>query len=221
MSAYFVTATGTDIGKTFVTAGLIRHLRGQGMKATALKPIVSGFTMATAQTSDPGQLLAAMGEDVTPENLDRLSPWCFEAALSPDMAAAREARTVPYDDMVSLCRRAAGEAQGPLFIEGVGGVLVPLDGTHTVLDWMADLALPVILVAGSYLGTISHTLSALSAMEARGLIPKAIALNDTGDGPVPLGETAETIGRFASVPIAAIARNADNAGFAGLAALLK
>jgi len=221
MSAWFITATGTDIGKTFVTAGLIRHLRGQGKMVAALKPIVSGFTMDAAAASDPGQLLAALDEPLTEETVTRLSPWRFAAPLSPDMAAAREGRELPYADMLAHCRAAVAEARGTLLIEGVGGVMVPLDTRHTVLDWMADLALPAILVAGSYLGTISHTLTALAAMGARGLVPAVLVINDTGAGPVPPAETAETIARFApSLPIVAIPRDADDAEFAALAARL-
>ncbi len=221
MSAYFVTATGTDIGKTFVTAGLIRHLRAQGRAVSALKPVVSGFQMETAAQSDPGQLLSALGEPVTPETVARIAPWRFTAPLSPDMAAAHEGREIPYVDVVAFCRRAAAEAQGPLLIEGVGGVMVPLDARHTVLDWMADLRLPVILMAGSYLGTISHTLTALSALGQRGLALAALALNDTGQSPVPLAETAAAIARFAGdVPIVTIARAAADGDFAPLAARL-
>ncbi|MBU6473968.1 MAG: dethiobiotin synthase [Alphaproteobacteria bacterium] len=220
MSAYFVTATGTDIGKTFVTAGLLRRLRAQGRAVSALKPVVSGFAMATAAQSDPGQLLAALGEPVTPETVARIAPWRYAAPLSPDMAAAREGREIPYDEMVGFCRRAA-ETAGTLLIEGVGGVMVPLDAQHTVLDWMSELRLPVILVAGSYLGTISHTLTALSALGQRGLALAALALNDTGQSPVPLGETAAAIARFAGdVPIVTIARAAADGDFAPLAACL-
>lgn len=205
MSAFFVTATGTDIGKTFVTAGLIRHLREHGKSARAFKPVVSGFDIATAAVSDPGVLLDAMDEKITPEALDRVSPWRFAAALSPDMAAAREGRALDFDAIVSAC--GAQPSDGTLFIEGVGGVMVPLDARHTVLDLMAALKLPLILVAGSYLGTISHTLTALDALRRRDLTIAALVVNDSGDGAVPLDETIAAIARFApDVPIAAIPR---------------
>ena len=221
MSAIFVTATGTDIGKTFVTSGLIRYLRGQGKAVAALKPVVSGFTMEAAAASDPGQLLGALGEPVTEATIARLSPWRFTAPLSPDMAAAREGKGLPYGDILAFCRRAMADAGGTLLIEGVGGVMVPLDARHTVLDWMADLSLPTILLAGSYLGTISHTLTALAAMAGRGLVPAVLAINHTGDSPVPLAETAETIARFApTLPIVTIPRDARDADFAALAARL-
>jgi dethiobiotin synthetase len=74
--------------------------------------------------------------------------------------------------------------------------MVPLDARHTVMDWMAALELPVIMVAGSYLGTISHTLTALDVVARRGLSVKALVINETGDGAVPLAETKATIARF-------------------------
>ena len=221
MSAFFVTGTGTDIGKTFVTSGLIRHLRRQDRPVSALKPVVSGFALENAAVSDPGMLLAALDEPLTDANIARLSPWQYAAALSPDMAAAREGNSVPYDDILAVCRRAIAETQGTLLIEGVGGAMVPLDARHTVLDWMADLDLPTILVAGSYLGTISHTLTALAAMADRGLVPAVLAINDTGDSPVSLTETADTIARFApTLPIVTIPRDAKDVDFATLAAKL-
>ena len=95
MTAYFVTSTGTGIGKTFVTAGLIRALRDAGKPVDALKPVVSGFDIATSALSDPGVLLEALDEPVTPEGLLRVSPWQFAAPLSPDMAAVAGVIRVP------------------------------------------------------------------------------------------------------------------------------
>ncbi|MBS0277775.1 MAG: dethiobiotin synthase [Proteobacteria bacterium] len=207
MSAYFVTATGTDIGKTFVTAGLIRHLRNAGEEVDAFKPVVSGFDIATAALSDPGVLLGALDEAVTPESLDRLSPWRFAAPLSPDMAAAREGKSLDFDAIVSTCKKRIAQSEGTLFIEGVGGVMVPLDETHTVLDWMKALDLPLIVVTGSYLGTISHTLTAMECLSRKGLVVKALVINDSGDGAVPMEETKAALARFLpDVTLAALPR---------------
>jgi dethiobiotin synthetase len=206
MTAFFVTSTGTDIGKTFVTAGLIRALRAAGRKVDALKPVVSGFDIATSALSDPGVLLEALGEKVTPEALERISPWRFAAPLSPDMAAAREERFIPFNELVELCEDAAKAAEGTLFIEGVGGVMVPLDARRTVLDWMRALNLPLIVVTGSYLGTISHTLTALEVVARARLKVAALVINDSGDGAVPMEETVATLRRFAGVPTATLPR---------------
>lgn len=206
MSAFFVTATGTDIGKTFVTAGLIRHLRRLGHKVDAFKPVLSGFEMGGAAQSDAGQLLAALEHDVTLETLDRMAPWRFTAPLSPDMAAAHENRSIDFQALVSACRVKAADRYHTLFIEGVGGVMVPLDARHTVLDWMVELNIPIILVTGSYLGTISHTLTALSVLSVHNLNTRAVVVNETPGG-VSMDETMSTIGRFApGIPLCPLLR---------------
>src|SRR3546814_14976999 len=105
-----------------------------------------------------------------------MSPWRFAAPLSPDMAAAREGRSVPFDELVDYCRSRAAEASGPLLVEGVGGAMVPLGACHNVLDWIAALGFPALLVSGTYLGAISHALPTLAALGARGVEVAAIVL---------------------------------------------
>ena len=196
MTAIFVTGAGTDVGKTFLTAALIRHWRSAGHAVAAFKPIASGFDPATAQNSDPGVLLAALERPIS--DMDTISPWRFAAPLSPDMAAAREGRTLDFEAIVEFSRRAAASADRVL-IEGVGGIMVPLDERHTVLDWMSALRLPILLVAGSYLGTISHTLTALRVLAQRNLTVVAVAVSESATPGAPLEETVATITRFADL----------------------
>ena len=197
MSAIFITATGTDVGKTFIAAALIRHFRQMGRVVDAIKPVVSGFDPAQAATSDPGVLLDALGLPATAQEINRISPWRFRAALSPDLAAAREGRSIDVDAVVKFCQSAIERRRDILLIEGVGGVMVPLDAERTVLDVMMALQLPLILVAGSYLGTISHTLTALDALYRRGMKVLAIIVSETPGSAVPLDETVAAIARFA------------------------
>ncbi|WP_374653186.1 dethiobiotin synthase [Dongia sp.] len=223
MTGYFVTATGTDIGKTYLGAALLRHWRREERAIAALKPVMSGFDPADVAGSDAGQLLMAMGAPMDSGGLNLISPWRFAAPLSPDMAAAREGRTIPYAKLVDTCRAVAGmmPEEGRLIIEGVGGIFVPLDDRHTVMDWMKDLQLPVLLVAGSYLGTISHTLAALAAMKLHGLAPHAVIVNESPVSPVPIAETVEVLRRHApDTRILTLKRNPDAAAIAALAGAL-
>jgi dethiobiotin synthetase len=197
VAAYFVTSTGTDIGKTFVTAGLIRYLRESNQPVGALKPVVSGYDSSVVETSDPAVLLSALGRQITADEVDRIAPWRFRAPLSPDLAAAREGRSVDFDKLISFSRSAIDAATGPLFIEGVGGIMVPLDARRTVLDWMAALNIPVLLVVGGYLGTISHTLTALDVLAQRKLTIAAIVVSESVRDTVALEDTVESITRFA------------------------
>jgi dethiobiotin synthetase len=197
VTAIFITGTGTDVGKTFVGASLIRHLRQMGRSVDAIKPVVSGFDPDQPAASDAGILLQALGFPVTPQNIERISPWRFRAAISPDLAARREGRRIDVDDVVAFCKSAIEDRREILLVEGVGGIMVPLDGQRTILDVMMALQLPLILVVGSYLGTISHTLTALDALFRRDMSVLAIIVSETPGSPVPLGETVAAIARFA------------------------
>lgn len=207
MSAFFVTGSGTEIGKTFVTVALIHELRRRHRHVAALKPVASGFDPAKAAASDPGILLAALGEMPTPAAFDLIAPWRFHAPLSPDMAARREGRVLDFAALVGHSRQAIVAATGTLLIEGVGGVMVPLDEDHTVLDWIDTLRLPALVVTGSYLGAISHALTSLDALANRGLTVAALVVNETPQSSVALDETVATIARFTDgVPVVALPR---------------
>jgi dethiobiotin synthetase len=224
MSAIFLTATGTDIGKTFVGIGLIRELKERGRDVAAVKPVVSGFEAWSAPASDPARLLAALDLPASEDEIARISPWRFGPALAPDIAARREGRRVDFAAVVEFSRREAAACADVLLIEGIGGVMVPLDERHTVLDWMAELRLPVLLVAGSYLGTISHTLTALAALRQRHLKVAALIVSETADSTVPLEDAAASIARFAAgVPVLALpllAPGRHHAAFGEIADLL-
>lgn len=196
MAAYFVTSTGTDVGKTFVTAGLIRTLRVSNQAVAALKPVVSGYDSSVVETSDPAVLLKALGRPVAADEVERIAPWRFRAPLSPDLAAAREGRSIAFDALIDHSRTAIANTNGILFIEGVGGIMVPLDAKRTVLDWMAALNIPLLLVVGGYLGTISHTLTALDVLAQRRLSIAAIVVSESERNPVELDDTVASIARF-------------------------
>ena len=178
MSSYFITATGTGIGKTYVTASLAR----QSPNLQALKPIISGYN--DAEETDTHLLLKAQNK----QNPDSISPWRFAAALSPDIAARREGKTIAFDELIEWCREQMVKKQ-----------TTPITERHTVLDWMAALQIPVILVAGSYLGTISHTLSSIVVLKARHIKIQRLILSESIESPMPLEETAEAIERFSGI----------------------
>jgi dethiobiotin synthetase len=198
MTAVFITATGTDIGKTFIARGMIAELRARGRSVDALKPVITGFDPRAPQTSDTGRLLLALGAALTPERIAAVSPCRLREPLSPDMAARREGTAVDFAALVAHGRRAVAANRDALIIEGIGGIMVPLDDRHTVLDWMIEFDLPLILAAGSYVGTLSHTLTALDVLDRAGLKVAAVVVNETPGSAATLEETAAAIRRFAA-----------------------
>lgn len=218
MPGYFITATGTEIGKTFCTAGLIRAGRDAGHAFAGIKPVMSGFDAASAADCDAAAILSAMGRDVTPRNLAAISPWRFKAPLSPDMAAEAEGRAIDFATLMAFCEMAVLEAPGVLLIEGVGGVAVPLDERRRVTDWIAGLTLPAVLVAGAYLGTLSHTITAAEALLTRGIKIEMIIINELEPGPVPAAQTRDVLARhLPGQHIAVITQGAKPAMFTPLA----
>lgn len=221
MAAFFVTGSGTDIGKTWICAGLLRHWRARGMHPAAFKPVVSGYDEAAPQGSDPAELLLALGRTVDPAALAAIAPYRFRAPLSPDQAAGLEDQALSIDDVVSACRSAMAAAEGPLLIEGAGGVMTPLNEHDTVLDLAARLGLPVVFVAGSYLGAISHALTGLHAGRTRGLAVAAVIVNESVTDSVGLAQTAAGLaGHFPHAPVLAAPRNAAGAVWASISAAL-
>lgn len=221
MKTLFITGAGTEIGKTLVTTLLVQQLREAGHRVQALKPVVTGFDPNESEMSDSGLLLNALEERLTDDHLARVSPWRFAAPLSPDMAAARENRRIDFRALIAFCKASRVDVDIVL-IEGIGGVMVPLDREHTVLDWIEALAAPVVLVVGSYLGTLSHTLTAAGMLEARGQSLAGVIVSASVDQPVPVEETADVMRRFLGpTPVHVLPRLGDGDAAPDLVSLLR
>ena len=151
MRGLFVTGTGTDVGKTVVAACLVRAL-----DADYWKPIQSGLAAA----DDAAEIDRLTG---LPPARNHPFVYALQAPLSPHEAARREGVVIDLD------RFHLPRTERPLVVEGAGGLLVPLNRDCLMIDLIARLGLPVVLVGLSGLGTINHTLLSLEALRRRGL----------------------------------------------------
>ena len=221
MSAFFVTSTGTDIGKTYVGCGLLGHWRAEGRKVAAFKPLLSGFNSEQLAESDAGRLLTALGLPVDAAGLDQVSPWRYTAAVSADSAAAKEGKQVEYQAVLRASRTFLQGGHDVALIEGAGGIMAPLSDDRTMLDFAVDIQLPAILVVGSYLGTLSHSLTALSIMEVRKVPVALIIMNETAGSTVPLADNALALARrWPATPVRALPRDASPQAIAAIAEFL-
>ena len=125
-----------------------------------------------------------------------------------------EGRRIDVAEVVAFCQNAVATRRDVLLIEGVGGIMVPLDDQRTILDVMMALRLPLILVTGSYLGSISHTLTALDSLFTRDMNVMAVIVSETPGSAVPLDEVVATIGRFTE-PVIGLPRSGPRAGDPG------
>ncbi len=207
--ALFVAGAHTDVGKTFCACALIRAAHAQGLSVEALKPVVSGFDPDHWADSDPGRLLAALDRPLTAQTLDAISPLRFRAPLSPPMAARLEGVDLRLAALETFCRQGLAGADADLvLVEGAGGVMSPMAEDATCLDLMMALRLPALVVGGSYLGAISHTLTAIETLRSRGLPILAAVISESGDRDAPdFRDTVASVAAFAGdLPVLAAPR---------------
>lgn len=210
MPGLFITATGTDVGKTFIACALIRALKAEGREVGAFKPVLSGFE--GIEGSDAGRLMQALGET----DLDRMSPLRFIAPLAPPSAARLEGETLTLDDLAARCvARLSDEEWKLTLIEGAGGLMSPLAEDGANLDLIQRLQLPSILVSGSYLGSISHTFTAIEVLLTRGLALRAVVISQSpGDNP-PLSEMTNAMQQYyPTIPVVVVPRDDEEAAWA-------
>lgn len=203
MSGVFVTAIGTDCGKTHVSAAVLRELTARGRPALALKPVMSGFSPDELEASDAGRLLRAMGRAVSAEAIAGICWKSFVEPLAPNVAARRAGVAMDYASLLGFVRdRITGPAR-PVLVEGAGGVMSPLTDTHTNIDLASDLALPVLLLATSYLGAVSHTLTAVDVLRRRGCAPTTIVVSQPTANAGEPAPFIEELARWTDIPLVA------------------
>lgn len=184
---FFITGSGTSVGKTLVTASLAYQLRISGKRVSALKPVISGYADVTAE-SDTALLLQSLGQAVNPVTVEAVSPWRFKAELAPNMAATKEGRGIEFLDVMAFCNMP--RTSEITLIESAGGVMSPLTNTHTMLDWVEALECPAVVVVGTYLGAISHALTSCEVLRARGVVVQAVVVSESTQGAMSVDKTA-------------------------------
>lgn len=201
MQGFFITGTGTEIGKTFIAALLSRGLHEKGISVCPVKPIASGGVLLGDDliSEDAHVYRCLAGVD---EPLSTLNPFCLKRPVSPHFAAEIEMTPIPFDDIDCALSRLAQQYDA-LLIEGIGGWLVPLSYETTVADYAARLKLPVIIVSANVLGTLNHTLLTIEAIRKRNVeLAGVIVTGPTPDMEPDMAENnVETIRRMGRVEI--------------------
>jgi dethiobiotin synthetase len=169
----FITGTDTDVGKTWVAAGLTAALRPQGVKAVYFKPVQSGCPEEGGRLVPTDAKFARTLAGLT-EPLEVLSPIALRLPLAPGVAAAQAGVVVDLERIAASLRDLAERSEF-FVVEGAGGLYVPLVGLDfLVLDLIRWLGLPLAVVAKSGLGTINHTVLTVKAALAAATNPGVI-----------------------------------------------
>ena len=173
----FITSTGTNIGKTYCTVEILKEMLHRKVLFNAYKPILSGFDICNIKDSDSYKILKTNKQKPEIEDIKEISPWLFEKPIAPSIAAKKENKSLKYNDVLEWCLKKSDNNIINIF-EGAGGVLVPIEKIKTSLDLMKDLNSKVVLVVGNYLGSVSHTLSAIQNLQHANLQIINIIINE-------------------------------------------
>ncbi|CAM3563601.1 dethiobiotin synthase [Halomonas lysinitropha] len=168
MSAFFVTGTDTDAGKTLVTSGLLALARRRGLSTLGLKPVASGCE-ATHEGLRNADALALQAQSHPATDYDSINPIAFAPAIAPHLAARRAGLTLALDTLVERTRPLLERGHNLALVEGAGGWRVPLNESEDLSALAVRLELPVLLVVGLRLGCISHARLTAEAIRADGL----------------------------------------------------
>lgn len=199
---WFITGTDTGVGKTIVAGALARIFRESGLRVGVFKPVATGcrHEFDLGLVSSDAEFLAHCAD--TMDNLATVCPVRYSEELAPMAAAERSKRPIDFEAIREARRRIASHSD-VMIIEGVGGLLVPVDAKTKVADLASEFGLPLVVVGRAGLGTINHTLLTIEAAQSRGLTVEAVVLNHYQSMQASLAEETnpEMIARLAGVPM--------------------
>lgn len=166
---YHLVGTDTDIGKTYTTCRLIKYLKQLGYNANGLKPLSSGQIMIDGNyiNSDTYQLMCC-NQQKLPQEI--INPLNFPEAIAPHIAAQLHQQTLSAQLVIEKITNSLNYLHdGYVFIEGVGGVMVPLNDNETYLEVLQQVKAPIIVVIGIKLGCLNHAQLTLKTLSELGL----------------------------------------------------
>ena len=177
--ALFVTGTGTDVGKTYVTALIIKKLYEAGLSAGYYKAAVSGNEYDSDGMLVPGDATYVKRVSGIPQEITQMCPYVYEHAYSPHLASRIEGNSIKLDKVIEGYENVCNEHEF-VTMEGSGGILCPLDFDNEKLwlwELVKELSLPCIVVADAGLGTINNVGLTVEFMKQKGIPVKGIIFN--------------------------------------------
>ena len=188
----FITSTGTNLGKTYCFVEILKELAHRKIIANSYKPILSGFNFDNIVNSDSYKILQT--RNITPDinHIKDITPWLFKSPIAPSIAAMKENKTLKYEEVLKWCFKKSN-INGINIFEGAGGIYVPIEGKKTILNLIKELECKVILIVGNYLGSVSHTISAIKNIQHEDIEIINVIINKNTDNDVNIEDTKSLI----------------------------
>jgi dethiobiotin synthetase len=199
MQGIFVTGTGTEVGKTVAAAFIARSFARDGLIVRVFKPVVTGLD----EPGEPDHALLRRAANSTQSD-EEIAPYRYGPAVAPHLAAAIAGEEIDPERLREAFATAA-EGADAIVVEGVGGLLVPLNLEYTVRDLAVDLEMPLAIASPPGLGAINHTMLTFEAAQTAGLKVNTVVLTPWPEQPSHLEDSNRvTIAVLANLEVAAI-----------------
>lgn len=200
----FITGTSTEVGKTYIAFKIVEDLIKNNNKISVYKPIISGFE--NDKENDIKILLKAQNKPYTKENIKKTSLYIFKEPISPDIASRKNKIEIDIKKIKNFIKNASDIT----IIEGAGGIMTPVSSTKTNLDLIKALKAKVILITNNYLGMLSHTLTAIKALQTEDIEIESIVINQIHENELDVSELKKTLGFFYQGKIVLIEKNQED-----------
>jgi dethiobiotin synthetase len=179
MKSLFVTGTDTDVGKTYITAGLAITLRKMGVDVGVMKPFAAGVKQKNGFQSEDVEILSNAAQINDPEML--LNPQFFPISASP-YTAWKKLKIKPKIPLILSSFKKLSQNHKMLLVEGMGGTMTPILKDYFVANLIKDMKIPTVIVTRSKVGTVNHTLMTVMLCQKYKIPIKGIIINNFDDG---------------------------------------
>jgi len=198
MKPLFVTATDTDIGKTYVCAGLAYALKKSGIDVGIMKPFACGIKQKIGFSSNDLTILtnAAMVDDAE----DIINPFFFTIPASPYTAAKNLGVKIDVEHVME-CFRKLDEIHDIVLVEGIGGIMTPILKDYAIIDLIKDLMANTIIVTSSKIGTVNHTVLTCNMCKNMNIPIKGLIINNFDSTGYPIPELERDLSALTDLPV--------------------
>ena len=198
MKPLFVTGTDTDIGKTYVCAGLAYALKKQDIDVGIMKPFACGVKQKTGFSSNDLTILAnaAMVDDAE----DIINPFFSPIPASPYTAAKNLGVKIDVDHVIE-CFKKLDEIHDIVLIEGIGGIMTPILKDYAIIDLIKDLMANTIIVTSSKIGTVNHTILTCNMCKNMNISVKGLIINNFDSTGYPILELERDLSALTNLPV--------------------
>ena len=198
MKPLFVTATDTDIGKTYVCAGLAHALKKMDIDVGIMKPFACGDKQKIGFSSNDLTILAnaAMVDDAE----DIINPFFFPIPASPYTAAKNLGVKIDVEHVMK-CFRKLDEIHDIMLVEGIGGIMTPILKDYAIIDLIKDLMANTIIVTSSKIGTVNHTVLTYNMCKNMNIPIKGLIINNFDSTGYPIPELERDLSTLTDLPV--------------------